>query len=373
MNALYNLRKGEPVRNDSKGCGGVMRVAPLGLAYPDQPIEMVATEAEQLSKITHQHPLGYMTSAMLADLIHRIVFLRGKRSLVELTLESRQAMVKLYQENPFLEEMLRLVDLAVELAENDHPDLENIHRLGEGWVAEETLGIALYCSLRHQDDFSAGLIASVNHSGDSDSTGAVTGNILGAWLGIGCIGEQWRTDLELEDVIIELADDLCSCCLTSRKQLDQDEDWSRKYIQGSWKKRVESQASVLFWHEYDAYGEFSNWYPAPFMIDGQTYETVEQYMMAKKAKFFHDEKTYAAIMQTASPRECKMLGRQVTPFDAAAWDAVSDEIVGEALQAKFEQNPDLMELLLSTEGRVLAEASPVDLIWGIGLDAEDAA
>ena len=72
--------------------------------------------------------------------------------------------------------------------ENDAiDDLDNIHELGEGWVAEETLGISLYCALRHQDDFSAGVIAAVNHSGDSDSTGAVTGNILGALLGYAAI------------------------------------------------------------------------------------------------------------------------------------------------------------------------------------------
>lgn len=81
--------------------------------------------------------------------------------------------------------------------------------IGEGWVAEETLGIAVYCALRHQDDFSAGIIAAVNHGGDSDSTGAVTGNILGALLGYEAIDQKWKKDLELSDVILEMADDLC--------------------------------------------------------------------------------------------------------------------------------------------------------------------
>lgn len=73
-----------------------------------------------------------------------------------------------------------LLELAVALSENDASDAENIRRLGEGWVAEKTLVIAVYCALRYQNDFSAGVIAAVNHSRDSDSTGAVTGNILGA-------------------------------------------------------------------------------------------------------------------------------------------------------------------------------------------------
>ena len=76
-----------------------------------------------------------------------------------------------------------MIDLAIELSENDADDLENINRLGKGWVAEETLAIAIYCSLKYQNDFSKGIIAAVNHSGDSDSTGAATGNILGAALG----------------------------------------------------------------------------------------------------------------------------------------------------------------------------------------------
>ena len=79
-------------------------------------------------------------------------------------------------------------------------------------MAEETLAIALYCALRYEHDFSGGLIASVNHGGDSDSTGAVTGNILGAINGYDAIEDKWKTDLELSNVILEMADDLCYGC-----------------------------------------------------------------------------------------------------------------------------------------------------------------
>ena len=98
-------------------------------------------------------------------------------------------------------------------AEED--DLENIRSLGQGWVAEETLAIAIYCSLKYTDDFSKGIIASVNHSGDSDSTGAVTGNILGALVGYGKIDDKWKYNLECSDVILEIADDICHGCLMS--------------------------------------------------------------------------------------------------------------------------------------------------------------
>ena len=71
------------------------------------------------------------------------------------------------------------------------------------------MAIGVHCSLRHADDFSAALTAAVNHDGDSDSTGAVTGNILGAWLGFDAIEGRWKNGLELYDVLMELADDLC--------------------------------------------------------------------------------------------------------------------------------------------------------------------
>ena len=110
-----------------------------------------------------------------------------------------------------------------------------IHNIGEGWVAEETLAIAIYCTLRHQDDFSAGLIASVNHNGDSDSTGAVAGNILGALHGYDAIEEKWKKDLELRNVILEMADDLCHKCQMSEFGSYRDPDWLRKYTYGHWK------------------------------------------------------------------------------------------------------------------------------------------
>ena len=128
-----------------------------------------------------------------------------------------------------------MIDRAVALSENKKRDLDNIHQLGEGWVAEETLGIALYCSLRYQDDFSAGMIAAVNHKGDSDSTGAVTGNILGALVGYEAIDEKWKNNLELADVILEMADDLCHGCQMSEGSFYEDPDWIRKYIHMQWK------------------------------------------------------------------------------------------------------------------------------------------
>lgn len=98
--------------------------------------------------------------------------------------------------------------VAIDLSTNDRSDLENIGALGGGWVGEEALAIALYCSIRHFDNFEHAVIAAVNHGGDSDSTGAVTGNILGAAVGYENIPLFFKDNLELHDVILHMADDL---------------------------------------------------------------------------------------------------------------------------------------------------------------------
>ncbi len=220
-------------RNQSKGCGGIMRVAPLAVNYQWPDIQMLDMEGAQLAAITHGHSLGYMPAAVLVHVINRIVFppKEGPMSLKEIVVEARDTAARIFEGDPHLQELVDIIDRAIELSENDAiDDLDNIHELGEGWVGEETLGISLYCALRHQDDFSAGLIASVNHSGDSDSTGAVTGNILGALLGYGAIAEQWKQDLELSDVILEIADDLCHGCQMNEYSHYEDPEWEAKYI-----------------------------------------------------------------------------------------------------------------------------------------------
>lgn len=220
-------------QNHSKGCGGVMRVAPLGVSrYTVMPIDALDREGAELAAITHGHSLGYMPAAVLTHILHRIVYPERAQTLLQIVCEARDTVGSLFPGDAHLGELTDLIDLAVRLAGNQAPDLENIHRLGEGWVAEETLAIAVYCALRHADDFSAGIIAAVNHRGDSDSTGAVTGNILGALHGYDAIDKAWTRDLELRDVILELADDLDRCpeCLRDCRNIDR--NWARKYVQG---------------------------------------------------------------------------------------------------------------------------------------------
>lgn len=112
---------------------------------------------------------------------------------------------------------------------------------------------------------------------------------------------------------------------------------------------------------------FSQWFPAAFTVDEQRYNSAEHYMMAEKARLFHDHETRAKILTAPHPKLAKQLGRQVRGFDEATWQAACFEIVVCGNYAKFSQNRALGDFLKLTGQRILVEASPVDAVWGIGL------
>lgn len=113
----------------------------------------------------------------------------------------------------------------------------------------------------------------------------------------------------------------------------------------------------------------SQWYPAPFLVDGVRYATAEHWMMSEKAKLFGDTATRAKILSIDDPAAAKKLGREVAGYDDAAWRARRVDAVREGSVHKFRQNQAMGELLLSTRGKVLVEAAPRDTVWGIGLGA----
>ncbi|WP_193017174.1 NADAR family protein [Proteus sp. FME41] len=116
---------------------------------------------------------------------------------------------------------------------------------------------------------------------------------------------------------------------------------------------------------------FSQWYPAPFILDNVRYVSAEHYMMAEKARIFNDRVIYERIITTSNPGTAKALGREVKGFNQEIWDQQRMEIVIRANIAKFSQNKELGKFLISTGNRVLVEASPVDKIWGVGLSEQD--
>ena len=195
--------------NNSKGCGGVMRVAPVGMLKYGE-IRQIDNEGAEFAAITHSHSLGYMPAALLTHIIHSILYSDAGNTLQDIVEDALDAVAGLFRDDAHIGELVEIIRLAIELSDNDARDLDNIHRLGEGWVAEEALAIAIYCCLRYSYDFSQCIITAVNHKGDSDSTGAIAGNIIGAYLGYDEIEEKWKEDLELSDVILGVADHLYS-------------------------------------------------------------------------------------------------------------------------------------------------------------------
>lgn len=226
--------------NNSKGCGGVMRVAPIGLYLPHYPymsqeeIDKVGAEA---ATITHGHELGYIPAAALVHIISRIIK-DNNATILKAVDDSLIAVQSLFKSRKHMDYFIELMKKAIELSQSGCDDLTAIHQLGEGWVAEETLAIAVYCAIKYQNDFEKAICTAVNHNGDSDSTGAVCGNILGAYLGYRAIPQKYKDNLEFHNVLLELAEDLFNDCQMSEYGGERDEKWLKKYVHRTYCMKV---------------------------------------------------------------------------------------------------------------------------------------
>lgn len=193
--------------NNSKGCGGIMRIAPIAFFFYNKGV-LTPKEADMLaasaSALTHGHELGYIPSAALCDMLCRIQ--RGEELLVAVE-HSLSAVKTAFPDAVHMDYFISLIQNAVDLSQDTDviDDLDAIRELGQGWVAEETLAIAVYCALKYKDDFEKAVVAAVNHGGDSDSTGAVTGNIVGTYLGVEAIPKKYLENLELRELMNEIA------------------------------------------------------------------------------------------------------------------------------------------------------------------------
>ncbi|EIW6162817.1 ADP-ribosylglycohydrolase family protein [Salmonella enterica subsp. enterica serovar Saintpaul] len=183
--------------NNSKGCGTVMRMAPVGLyAHATDAIDAYTTGCN-FSRQTHGHPTGYIAGGAFALLIK---WLADGMAL-------KEAVCKLIIELEFTESGDEVTDIlvkALKLASTCLEPHKAIKLLGEGWIAEEAMAIAVYCALVAKD-FRHGVLMAVNHDGDTDSTGSMAGNILGVMLGIEAIPQEWIDGVELRDVVEDMA------------------------------------------------------------------------------------------------------------------------------------------------------------------------
>lgn len=237
LSACESMFRGEKVQNNSKGCGGIMRVAPMALldaGYASRnengySIEELAEAGGEIAEVTHKHPLGFLPASLLTVLLYKVVPMSPKQVHEEIdgiVADTVNILDRIYKgkyesDKQYLKE---LTNKAVQLAHSNMSDAKAIRQLGEGWVAEETWAIALFCAVRHIDSVEDAIIASVNHDGDSDSTGSVCGNIMGAIYGYEHIkkrnifcpeGKQLEDTLELSEIIFAFADDLSTGCIIS--------------------------------------------------------------------------------------------------------------------------------------------------------------
>ena len=237
LSACESLLQGKEVQNHSKGCGGIMRVAPMALLMAGYwsrnksfyNVQQMDEAGAEVAAVTHKHPLAFLPSAMLTHLIYRVIRMEEneiKANIADIALETINVLDNIYkgeyeEDKHFLANLTRK---AVKLAANSKSDAENIRMLGEGWTGDEAWAIALYCVVRHIGSIEDAIIAAVNHDGDSDSTGAVCGNIMGAIYGYEAMkhkrlfcqqGKELEKTLELSNIILTLADDLYTSCIIS--------------------------------------------------------------------------------------------------------------------------------------------------------------
>jgi len=199
LSALASGRCGtiEAPLNDSKGCGGVMRVAPVGLVKIFSPEEAFAAAADAAA-VTHGHPSGYLSAAAMAMMVRLV--LDGE------SIEgAAQAAAQRLRPEKGGGETADALEAALLLAREPRTVTgETIARLGEGWVGEEALAMGVFAALQGRD-FRDALRLSASHGGDSDSTAALTGQLLGAQGGLAAVPAGWIEKIDVSGLILEMA------------------------------------------------------------------------------------------------------------------------------------------------------------------------
>ena len=205
---------GRPV-NDSKGCGGLMRVAPAAFWFEWDYTCRASLAGAKMAAMTHGHPMSTICAAAFVEMLEDLLAGSSLKKAVEAVLDCPDLLLWDGKGGSYdkmngkglaeREEFKRIMEKAVSLSGSSLTDREAIEAIGEGWVAEETLAIAVYCALKHEGDFAAAVTAAVNHGGDSDSTGAVTGNLMGAACGYSRLPGRWLERLEAKEILDRLA------------------------------------------------------------------------------------------------------------------------------------------------------------------------
>lgn len=217
LGALKNIANGFTVENNSKGCGGVMRVAPIGIFNAAHRHIYNYTDTAHLAgwaaEITHKHIASTFASALLATTVENCIHDETvDRMTFSWIIDGGLTMMPKYfpGHDEELGRFSRLIHQALSLGQDFIPEDSAIRELGEGWVGDEAIAIAVFSVMRHIDSFEDCIVCAVNHDGDSDSTGAIAGNIIGAIFGYSVIPSYYLENLEIESILVSAADDLCA-------------------------------------------------------------------------------------------------------------------------------------------------------------------
>ena len=227
----------EPV-NDSKGSGCLLRAVPIGLSYSDDPAYILDLAANTAA-LTHGNEVAWVASGVLALIISLII--HQELSIAEAVNETLKALDKSFPDSrKAVHELLSSIWSARPLATSASSDLDAIHALGEGWVSNEALAIGILCALRYENDIAGAMTFAANHGGNSSTTAAIAGMLVGARIGFNAIPDRFVDRLELVDVILELADDVTTDCPMSDWG-PSNPVWEHKYIYEDyayWRRRT---------------------------------------------------------------------------------------------------------------------------------------
>lgn len=206
----------------SNGNAGMTRIAPVALFAVANGTDILEADqqAAEIAKITHLDPLAYIAAALECHIIYRLATdtTSSREKLAAYIQEGMNAVKGLYaEETEALDRLQGTVNKALALAATCTPSTQAVESIGEGKFADEALAIALYCSLKHFGNFEAAITAAVNHKGASEATGAITGNILGTAVGYNALPSFYTHRVELEDVIMQLADALWTAPMFSQE------------------------------------------------------------------------------------------------------------------------------------------------------------
>lgn len=414
ISALQSLKDDKIVHNESKGCGGVMRVSPIGLGYAASAVRGETWKGKDVfqlgsacASITHKHPLGYLPAGYLSLLLFELCNEANnvtKSSYEENVQKVCQEMVETFSDNSFAKELSKLIQMAVCLSKGNSSDDDNIKLLGEGWTGDEALAIALYCSLRHFESFEKAVVAAVNHDGDSDSTGAICGNIMGLIYGYDALPDYFKDQLELSDVILALADDLTTgCCISEYGSNDTPEQvqWASRYVNaypygfphlalsGPFPKYPipgvyedidddallkENVSDYFFFNDDEPESKHEEilglWWPCPIRIENVSYHSVGQFIEAEKARLFGKLKERESILKATTRQEVLSSAIKLKRSDDVAWSHFCQDVGLYGNYHKFSQNAECRNALMETKDSILVYDSE-DKFWGAGLRRTD--